>query len=161
DRRNDIDVFAAQHLVRLLADEKDRLTRDQDRLRAHRNRLSQDIADARGDLAQLKEQRKSAGGGEIDDWKKQIAGLEVERDRRRERATEFSGQLALADLRTPSNEETFTQTQREVAKVRGALEEDEKNEAQTQWEAEAKVREHAHALETTRQELASLTTRAS
>lgn len=161
DRRNDIDVFAASHLVRLLADEKDRLVRDQDRLRAHRNRLSQDISDARGDLAQLKEQRKSAGGGEIDDWKKQIAGLEVERDRRRERATEFSGQLALAGLHTPSNEETFTQTQREVAKLRAALEEDEKNEAQTQWEAEAKVREHAHALETTRQELASLTTRAS
>ena len=161
DRRNDIDTFSARHLVSLLAAEKERLVRDQDRLRAQRNRLSQDVSEAREDLAQLKEQRRNAGGGEIDDWKKQIAGLEVERDRRRERAMEFSGQLALLDLGTPSNEETFLSIQRDVQGLRSALEEAEKNEAQTQWEAEAKVREHAHALETTRQELASLTTRAS
>lgn len=161
ERRNDIDVFAARHLVRLLAAEKERLTTDQDRLRAHRNRLSQDISEARHDLAQLKEQRKNAGGGEIDNWKKQIAGLEVERDRRRERATEFSGQLALVDLGTPSNEEAFSAIQRDVAGLRAELEDAEKNESQVQWEAEAKVREHAQALETTRQELASLTKRAS
>lgn len=161
DRRGDIDVFAARHLVRLLEEEKERLVVDQDRLRAHRNRLSTDVSEARHDLAQLKEQRKNAGGGEIDNWKKQIAGLEVDRERRRERATEFSGQLALAELRTPSNEETFHAVQREVTALRASLEEAEKNDAQVQWEAEAAVREHTRALESTREELASLTTRAS
>src|SRR5699024_3848759 len=85
DRRADIDVFAAQHLVRLLGDETDRLQLERDRLAAQQRRLTQDVAEARSDLAQLKEQRKRAGGGEIDDWKQQIAGLEVERERRRER----------------------------------------------------------------------------
>src|SRR5699024_1789738 len=77
DRRADIDVFAAQHLVRLLGDETDRLQLERDRLAAQQRRLTQDVAEARSDLAQLKEQRKRAGGGEIDDWKQQIAGLEV------------------------------------------------------------------------------------
>ncbi|MDO5645878.1 MAG: ATP-binding protein [Dermabacter sp.] len=161
ERRGDIDTFAARHLVRLLADETERLQRDDERLRAHRGRLTTDIAESRHDLAQLKEQRRSAGGGEIDNWKKQIAGLDVERDRRRERATEFSGQLALVDLRTPSNEDMFQTTQREVARLRAELEEQEKNSSKEQWEAEAAVREHAHEREVAHSELASLTSRAS
>ncbi|WP_343217732.1 ATP-binding protein [Helcobacillus sp. ACRRO] len=161
DRRGDIDAFAAEHLVRLLAEENDRLQSEQDRLRAQQNRVSSDVSEAREDLAQLKEQRRSAGGGEIDDWKKQIAGLEVERDRRRSRATEFSSQLATVELGSPSNEETFLSLQRDVARMRDGLTADEKNDHQRQWEAEARVRELAADLEGTKQELASLSSRAS
>lgn len=160
-RRNDIDLFAAQHLVRMLSEESEKLELEQDRLRAQRNRISQDIADSRHDLAQLKEQRKNAGGSEIDNWKKQIAGLEVERDRRLERAREFSSQVALVNLSSPSSEETFLALQREVNALKHALEADEKNEAQANWEAQALVREISKELELANAELKSLTARAS
>lgn len=161
DRREDIDAFAAEHTVRLLAEETEKLHAEHDRLTAHRNRVSQDVADAREDLAQLKEQRRHAGGGEIDTWKKQIAGLEVERDRRKERATEFSSQLATLSLTSPADEDMFLALQRDVAQLRGELEQAEQGEAQEQWEAEARVREHEKALAETKQELASLSSRAS
>ncbi len=161
DRRADIDVYAAQHLVRLLAEEQDRLELDRERTAAQQRRLTQDVAEARADLAQLKEQRRRAGGGEIDDWKQQIAGLEVERERRKERAAEFAAQLATVELRTPVSEDLFLATQREVAALRSALEEEEKNAETARWDAEAAVRELASALQATRAELDSLTHRAS
>src|SRR5699024_4610810 len=161
DRRADIDVFAAQHLVRLLGDETDRLQLERDRLAAQQRRLTQDVAEARSDLAQLKEQRKRAGGGEIDDWKQQIAGLEVERERRRERGTEFAAQLATVELRTPAGEDMFLALQREVAALRASLEDEEKGADAARWEAEARVRELGAELERTREELTSLTSRAS
>ena len=161
DRRGDIDVFAAQHLVRLLSGEEERLQLDRDRLTAQQRRLTQDVAEARGDLAQLKEQRKRAGGGEIDDWKQQIAGLEVERERRRERAAEFSSQLATVELRSPAGEDTFLALQREVAALRTSLETEEKGTDAARWEAEAAVRELGTQLQRTREELASLSSRAS
>ncbi|MCS6712121.1 hypothetical protein JSY14_08840 [Brachybacterium sp. EF45031] len=161
DRRSDIDVFAAQHLVRLLAEEQDRLQLEQDRAVAQQRRLTQDVADARSDLAQLTDQRRRAGGGEIDDWKKQIAGLEVERDRRSERSTEFAAQLATVGLRTPISEDLFLSTQREVAALRRELEDEEKQAGRTAWEAEAAVRRHEEELAQLRSELASLTGRAS
>src|SRR5690625_6065620 len=99
-RRADIDAYAAQHLVRLLSEESERLELEHERLSAQQRRLTQDVGEARADLAQLKEQRRRAGGGEIDDWKQQIAGLEVERERRRERATEFGATLATVELRS-------------------------------------------------------------
>lgn len=161
DRRADIDVFAAQHLVRLLSGEEERLQLDRDRLTAQQRRLTQDVAEARGDLSQLKEQRKRAGGGEIDDWKQQIAGLEVERERRRERATEFSAQLATVELRSPAGEDTFLALQREVQALRASLEEEERGADAARWEAEAAVRELGTQLQRTREELASLSSRAS
>lgn len=161
DRRGDIDVFAAQHLVRLLDEDQERLQLDRDRLQAQQRRLTQDVAEARADLTQLKEQRKHAGGGEIDDWKQQIAGLEVERDRRRERGSEFAGQLATLELSTPAGEDMFMALQREVAQRREALEAEEKDSDSQRWEAEATVRELAAQLQRTKEELASLTSRAS
>ncbi|GAA1733952.1 ATP-binding protein [Brachybacterium phenoliresistens] len=161
DRRADIDLFAAQHLVRLLGEDQDRLGLEKERLEAHQRRLTQDVGEARADLAQLKEQRRRAGGGEIDDWKQQIAGLEVERTRRKERATEFAAQLATVDLRTPISEDLFLATQREVAALRTSLEEEERGADRARWDAEAKVREWQEALQRTTQELKSLTTRAS
>ena len=161
DRREDIDVFAAQHLVRLLGEETERLQLERDRLSAQQRRLTQDVNEARADLAQLKEQRRRAGGGEIDDWKQQIAGLEVERERRRERATEFSAQLATVELRTPAGEDMFLALQREVAALRETLETEEKGSDASRWEAEAAVRELEARLARTREELASLTRRAS
>ncbi|MGY5765534.1 ATP-binding protein [Brachybacterium sp. DNPG3] len=161
DRRADIDVFAAQHLVRLLGEEEERLQLERDRTAAQQRRLTQDVAEARSDLAQLKEQRKRAGGGEIDDWKQQIAGLEVEREKRRERASEFAAQLATVELATPAGEDMFLALQREVATLRETLEAEEQQADGARWEAEATVRELASRLEDTRQELKSLTTRAS
>nr|WP_283774669.1 ATP-binding protein [Brachybacterium equifaecis] len=161
DRRSDIDVFAAQHLVRLLESEQERLTLERDRVGAQQRRLVQDLAESRADLLQLKEQRRRAGGGEIDDWKQQIAGLDVERERRKERATEFSAQLATVDLRTPVSEDLFLATQREVASLRSALEEEERSAGEQSWEAEASVRELRETLQRTTAELASLTSRAS
>ncbi|MFC7375277.1 ATP-binding protein [Brachybacterium sp. GCM10030267] len=161
DRRADIDVYAAQHLVRLLGDESERLQLERDRLGAQQRRLTQDVAEARSDLAQLKEQRRRAGGGEIDDWKQQIAGLEVERERRRERATEFGALLATVELGTPAGEDMFLALQREVASLRESLEAEEKGADSARWEAEAEVRELTTTLNRTREELASLTSRAS
>lgn len=161
DRREDIDLYAARHLVRLLAGEEDRLQLERDRAEAQQRRLTKDVADARADLAQLKEQRRRAGGGEIDDWKQQIAGLEVERDRRRERATQFASQLATVDLRTPVSEDLFLSVQREVSAMRDRLEEDERTSAQRRWDAEAAVREQTERLRTATAELQSLTGRAS
>lgn len=161
DRRADIDLFAAQHLVRLLEQEQERLQLEKDRTDAQQRRLTQDVSEARADLAQLKEQRRRAGGGEIDDWKQQIAGLEVERDRRKERATEFAAQLATVDLRTPISEDLFLATQRDVAALRRDLEEQEKQTETERWDAEAQVRELAGRLQATRAELDSLTHRAS
>src|SRR5690625_2356520 len=161
DRRADIDVYAAQHLVRLLSEESERLELEHERLSAQQRRLTQDVGEARADLAQLKEQRRRAGGGEIDDWRQQIAGLEVERERRRERATEFGATLATVELSTPANEDMFLALQREVTALRETLEAEEKNSDAARWEAEASVRELAGQLETTRQELTSLTSRAS
>ena len=161
DRRSDIDVYAAQHLVRLLGDEEQRLQLERDRLGAQQRRLTQDVAEARADLAQLKEQRKRAGGGEIDDWKQQIAGLEVERERRRERGTEFAAQLATVELGTPVSEDVFLSLQRDVTARREQLEAEEKDSDTARWDAEAAVRDLATTLESTRQELKSLTARAS
>lgn len=161
DRRADIDVFAAQHLVRLLGEETGRLQLERDSLTAQQRRLTQDVSEARSDLAQLKEQRRRAGGGEIDDWKQQIAGLEVERERRRERAAEFASQLATVELRTPAGEDMFLGLQREVAQLRESLEEEERGADAARWEAEATVRELGATLQRTREELASLTSRAS
>ena len=161
DRRGDIDVFAAQHLVRLLSGEEERLQLDRDRLTAQQRRLTQDVAEARGDLAQLKEQRKRAGGGEIDDWKQQIAGLEVERERRRERAAEFSSQLATVELRSPAGEDTFLALQREVAALRTSLETEEEGTDAARRAAAAAVRALGTQLQRTREELASLSSRAS
>lgn len=161
DRRADIDVYAAQHLVRLLGEESERLELDHERLSTQQRRLTQDVAEARSDLAQLKEQRRRAGGGEIDDWKQQIAGLEVERERRRERATEFGSILATVELPTPADEDMFLALQREVTALRESLEAEEKNSDAARWDAEASVRDLATELETTRQELTSLTSRAS
>ena len=161
DRRSDIDVYAAQHLVRLLGDEEQRLQLERDRLGAQQRRLTQDVAEARADLAQLKEQRKRAGGGEIDDWKQQIAGLEVERERRRERGTEFAAQLATVELGTPVSEDVFLSLQRDVTARREQLEAEEKDSDAARWDAEAAVRDLATTLENTRQELKSLTARAS
>ncbi|MDO5662636.1 MAG: ATP-binding protein [Brachybacterium sp.] len=161
DRRADIDLYAAQHLVRLLAGEEDRLQLDRDRAEAQQRRLTRDIAEARGDLAQLKEQRSRAGGGEIDDWKQQIAGLEVERDRRKERATEFATQLATVDLRTPISEDLFLATQRQVTELRRTLETEEKQTEQARWDAEATVRRETERLQQTTEELRSLSSRAS
>ncbi|MBM7501930.1 uncharacterized protein YPO0396 [Brachybacterium muris] len=161
DRRSDIDVYAAQHLVRLLGDEEQRLQLERDRMGAQQRRLTQDVAEARADLAQLKEQRRRAGGGEIDDWKQQIAGLEVERERRRERGTEFAAQLATVELGTPVSEDVFLSLQRDVTARREALEAQEKDSDTARWDAEAAVRDLATKLENTRQELKSLTSRAS
>nr|WP_276545169.1 ATP-binding protein [Brachybacterium muris] len=161
DRRSDIDVYAAQHLVRLLGDEEQRLQLERDRMGAQQRRLTQDVAEARADLAQLKEQRRRAGGGEIDDWKQQIAGLEVERERRRERGTEFAAQLATVELGTPVSEDVFLSLQRDVTARREALEAEEKDSDTARWDAEAAVRDLATQLENTRQELKSLTSRAS
>lgn len=161
DRRSDIDVFAAEHLVRLLEQEQERLQLDRDRHAAQQRRLTQDVAEARADLGQLKEQRRRAGGGEIDDWKQQIAGLEVERERRRERASEFAAQLATVELPTPVSEDLFLAAQRDVTAMRARLEEQERESEAERWEAEAKVRELATRLQDTRAELASLTGRAS
>ena len=161
DRRSDIDVYAAQHLVRLLGDEEQRLQLERDRMGAQQRRLTQDVAEARADLAQLKEQRRRAGGGEIDDWKQQIAGLEVERERRRERGTEFAAQLATVELGTPVSEDVFLSLQRDVTARREALEAQEKDSDTARWDAEAAVRDLATQLENTRQELKSLTSRAS
>ncbi len=161
DRREDIDLFAARHLVRLLAGEEDRLQLEHDRAGAQQRRLTQDVADARADLAQLKEQRRRAGGGEIDDWKQQIAGLEVERDRRKERATEFAAQLATVDLRTPVSEDLFLAVQRDVTAMRRDLDEEERSSSQRRWDAEAAVREQTETLRAATAELQSLTTRAS
>ena len=161
DRRSDIDVYAAQHLVRLLGDEEQRLQLERDRMGAQQRRLTQDVAEARADLAQLKEQRRRAGGGEIDDWKQQIAGLEVERERRRERGTEFAAQLATVELGTPVSEDVFLSLQRDVTARREALEAEEKDSDTARWDAEASVRDLATKLENTRQELKSLTSRAS
>lgn len=161
DRRSDIDVYAAQHLVRLLGDEEQRLQLERDRMGAQQRRLTQDVAEARADLAQLKEQRRRAGGGEIDDWKQQIAGLEVERERRRERGTEFAAQLATVELGTPVSEDVFLSLQRDVTARREALEAEEKDSDTARWDAEAAVRDLATKLENTRQELKSLTSRAS
>ncbi|WP_010532747.1 ATP-binding protein [Brachybacterium squillarum] len=161
DRRSDIDVFASQHLVRLLSGEQERLQLEGDRLQAQQRRLTQDVAEARSDLAQLKEQRRRAGGGEIDDWKQQVAGLEVERERRRERATEFAAQLATVELGTPAGEDMFLALQRDVTTMRQDLETEETGADAERWEAEAQVRELAGQLQRTREELASLTTRAS
>ena len=161
DRRSDIDVYAAQHLVRLLGDEEQRLQLERDRMGAQQRRLTQDVAEARADLAQLKEQRRRAGGGEIDDWKQQIAGLEVERERRRERGTEFAAQLATVEMGTPVSEDVFLSLQRDVTARREALEAQEKDSDTARWDAEAAVRDLATKLENTRQELKSLTSRAS
>lgn len=161
DRRSDIDVYAAQHLVRLLGDEEQRLQLERDRLGAQQRRLTQDVAEARADLAQLKEQRRRAGGGEIDDWKQQIAGLEVERERRGERGTEFAAQLATVELGTPVSEDVFLSLQREVTARQEQLEAEEKDSDTARWDAEAAVRDLATRLENTRQELKSLTSRAS
>lgn len=161
DRRSDIDVYAAQHLVRLIGDEEQRLQLERDRMGAQQRRLTQDVAEARADLAQLKEQRRRAGGGEIDDWKQQIAGLEVERERRRERGTEFAAQLATVELGTPVSEDVFLSLQRDVTARREALEAQEKDSDTARWDAEAAVRDLATKLENTRQELKSLTSRAS
>ncbi|UEJ84143.1 hypothetical protein Bra3105_07505 [Brachybacterium halotolerans subsp. kimchii] len=161
DRRSDIDVYAAQHLVRLLQDEQERLQLERDRVGAQQRRLTQDLADSRADLAQLKEQRRRAGGGEIDDWKQQIAGLDVERERRKERAAEFAAQLATVELRTPVSEDLFLATQREVADLRRTLETEEKNADENRWQSEAKVRELQQELQQTVAELNSLTSRAS
>lgn len=161
DRRSDIDVYAAQHLVRMLGDEEQRLQLERDRMGAQQRRLTQDVAEARADLAQLKEQRRRAGGGEIDDWKQQIAGLEVERERRRERGTEFAAQLATVELGTPVSEDVFLSLQRDVTARREALEAQEKDSDTARWDAEAAVRDLATKLENTRQELKSLTSRAS
>lgn len=161
DRRSDIDVFASQHLVRLLSGEQERLQLEGDRLQAQQRRLTQDVAEARSDLAQLKEQRRRAGGGEIDDWKQQVAGLEVERERRRERATEFAAQLATVELGTPAGEDMFLALQRDVTTMRQDLETEETGADAERWEAEAQVRELAGQLQRTKEELASLTTRAS
>ena len=161
DRRADIDTFAAEHLVTLLVAEQDRLQLEHDRATAAQKRLTQDVADARADLAQLKEQRKRAGGGEIDDWKQQIAGLEVERERRRERSNEFASQLATVELRTPISEDLFLATQREVTDMRRALEDDEKTAANRRWDAESAVRDATERLRATAEELKSLTGRAS
>ena len=161
DRRSDIDVYAAQHLVRLIGDEEQRLQLERDRMGAQQRRLTQDVAEARADLAQLKEQRRRAGGGEIDDWKQQIAGLEVERERRRERGTEFAAQLATVELGTPVSEDVFLSLQRDVTARREALEAQEKDSDTARWDAEAAVRDLATQLENTRQELKSLTSRAS
>lgn len=161
DRRSDIDVYAAQHLVRLLGDEEQRLQLERDRMGAQQRRLTQDVAEARADLAQLKEQRRRAGGGEIDDWKQQIAGLEVERERRRERGSEFAAQLATVELGTPVSEDVFLSLQRDVTARREALEAQEKDSDTARWDAEAAVRDLATKLENTRQELKSLTSRAS
>jgi len=147
--------------VRLLSGEEERLQLDRDRLTAQQRRLTQDVAEARGDLSHLKEQRKRAGGGEIDDWKQQIAGLEVERERRRERAAEFSAQLATVELRSPAGEDTFLALQREVQALRTSLEEEERGADAARWEAEAAVRELGTQLQRTREELASLSSRAS
>src|SRR5699024_10241969 len=108
DRRADIDVYAAQHLVRLLSEESERLELEHERLSAQQRRLTQDVGEARADLAQLKEQRR-----------------------------------------------------RDVAALRETLEAAEKNSDAARWEAEASVRELAGQLQTTRQELTSLTSRAS
>ncbi|GAB2540455.1 ATP-binding protein [Brachybacterium huguangmaarense] len=161
DRREDIDLYAAQHLVRLLADESDRLQLEHDRTSAQQRRLTQDVADARADLAQLKEQRRRAGGGEIDDWKQQIAGLEVERDRRKERSVEFGTQLATVELRTPVSEDMFIAAQRDVAAMRTRLEAEEKDSARRRWDAEAAVREQTETLRVATAELQSLSSRAS
>ena len=101
------------------------------------------------------------GGGEIDDWKQQIAGLEVERERRRERGTEFAAQLATVELGTPVSEDVFLSLQRDVTARREALEAQEKDSDTARWDAEAAVRDLATQLENTRQELKSLTSRAS
>lgn len=161
DRRADIDVHAAGHLVRLLEGEQDRLELERDRLSAQQRRLTQDIAESRADLAQLKEQRRSVGGGEIDDWKQQIAGLEVERGRRKERAAEFASQLATVELPTPISEDLFLATQRDVEQLRRTLEQEERGADQARWDAEAQVRQWKQTLETASAELASLTHRAS
>src|SRR5699024_725169 len=55
----------------------------------------------------------------------------------------------------------FLALQREVTALRETLEAEEKNSDAARWEAEASVRELAGQLETTRQELTSLTSRAS
>src|SRR5699024_4920152 len=91
----------------------------------------------------------------------QIAGLEVERERRRERGTEFAAQLATVELRTPAGEDMFLALQREVAALRASLEDEEKGADAARWEAEARVRELGAELERTREELTSLTSRAS
>jgi uncharacterized protein YPO0396 len=161
DRRADIDVFAAQHLVRLLGEDQERLQRERDRAGAQQRRLTQDLTDARSDLVQLKEQRRRAGGGEIDDWKQQIAGLDVERERRKERSSEFAAQLATVELSTPISEEMFLATQREVANLRETLEKEESRSESARFEAEAGVRELAREVQRLKEELASLTGRAS
>lgn len=161
DRRADIDLFAARHLVRLLDEDQGHLQLEHDRAAAQQRRLTQDVAESRADLAQLKEQRRRAGGGEIDDWKQQIAGLEVERDRRKERATEFASQLATVELRTPVSEDLFLATQREVTDLRRALDDEERTSAQRSWDAEAAVREQTETLRSATAELQSLTSRAS
>ena len=161
DRRADIDVYAAGHLVRLLAEEQERLELERDRLAAQQRRLTQDVAESRADLAQLKEQRRSAGGGEIDDWKQQIAGLEVERNRRKERAAEFAAQLATVELSTPISEDLFLSTQRQVGTLREQLEGEERGAEQARWDVEAQVREWKQKLADASAELASLSHRAS
>lgn len=161
DRREDIDVFAAQHLVRLLDGEQEQLELEKDRTAAQQRRLTQDLAEARADLAQLKEQRRRAGGGEIDDWKQQIAGLDVERERRKERSAEFASQLGTVELRVPISEDMFLSTQREVAELREQLESEEKSSGEERWQAEAEVRELQGTLNRVKDELTSLTSRAS
>ncbi|WP_157085780.1 ATP-binding protein [Devriesea agamarum] len=161
DRRADIDLFAARHLVRLLHEEQEHLQREHDRAIAQQHRLTSDLEESRHDLAQLKEQRRRAGGGEIDDWKQQIAGLEVERDRRKDRATEFAAQLATLDLRAPLAEDMFLALQREVTALAESLATEEKEAGQRRFEAEAAVRDLSVRLERTKAELASLSSRAS
>src|SRR5699024_11714255 len=85
----------------------------------------------------------------------------VERERRRERATEFGATPATVELPTAANEDLSLALQREVTALRETLEAEEKNSDAARGEAEASVRELAGQLETTRQELTSLTSRAS
>src|SRR5690606_36284185 len=72
-----------------------------------------------------------------------------------------AAQLATVELRTPAGEDRFLALQREVAALREALEEEEQGSDAARWEAEAKVRERGELLSRTREELASLTSRAS
>src|SRR5699024_11070929 len=157
DRRADIDVYAAQHLVRLLSEESERLELEHQRLSAQQRRLTQDGGEARADLAQLKEQRRRAGGGEIDDWKQQSAGLEVERARRRERATEIGATLATVEPATAATADMFLALRREATALRETLEAEEKHSDAARWAAEASVRVLAGQLESTRQAPTSLT----
>ncbi|MGQ4527696.1 ATP-binding protein [Dermabacteraceae bacterium P13136] len=161
ERRSEIDLFASRHLAQLLEDELDRLLAETDRVVAQKNRLTKEADDARLDVAQLKERRKQAGGGQIDEWKTQIARFESERDRRKERASEYSALLATVELRVPSSEEMFLASQRDAKQLQESLAAADTQARAAAFEAEVKVRQLAEEMQRVKEELDSLTSRAS